>query len=367
MSPKNRVSLFVLGLFALSIIMTTGAGTTGNVQAQNDPLQIVASFSIVADVAQAVAGDTAVVDSLIPIGQDPHTFQPTPKNVVELSEADAVFVVGINFEENLLSVLVEAAADRAVVVSQCVPVRLFGDEHDDEHDHDEDADHNMLSEPCAAHHALVDAEFASTPSESAGTVGLVADGVCGDDDHSEGDHVHAAGTCDPHVWLDPVNVALWTLTIRDTLSALDPTHADVYTANADAYLRELDALDREIHDLLTAVPAKNRYVVTNHQSFNYFAARYEFEIVGTVIPGSPGTEPSAQDVVRLIETIQEFGVPAIFTETTVSENLADQIADETGAQIVRLYTGSLSGPDEPAATYLDYMRFNATQIATALQ
>lgn len=378
MFQKHRVRLFVLSLFALSIIVTTGAGAASNVQAQNNPLKIVASFSIVADVAQVVAGDAAVVNSLIPIGQDPHAFQPTPKNVVRLSEADAVFVVGINFEENLLPVLEEAAANRMVVVSECVPVRLFGDAHDDEHDHEgEDVDHDhhdMLSEPCATHHALVDAALADSDDHDeddhhahTGIVGLVTDGVCGEDNHGTGDHTHAAGSCDPHVWLDPVNVALWTLTIRDTLSALDPAHADVYTANADAYLQALAALDREIHDLLAAVPAQNRYIVTNHQSFNYFAARYGFEIVGTVIPGSPGTEPSAQDIVRLIETIQEFGVPAIFTETTVSENLADQIADETGAQIVRLYTGSLSRPDEPAATYLDYMRFNATQIATALQ
>jgi len=187
-------------------------------------------------------------------------------------------------------------------------------------------------------------------------LGLVAEGAC------------AAGNCDPHVWTDPVNAALWTLTVRDTLSELDPAHADVYAANAAAYLDELAALDADIRALIDVIPAERRYIVTNHLAFNYFAVRYGLELVGVVIPGgSTTTEPTVQEVLNLIEAIQTYNVPAIFTETTVSEDLAQQIADEAGAQIVPLYTGSLSEADGSAATYLDYMRFNAGQMAGALR
>ena len=153
-----------------------------------------------------------------------------------------------------------------------------------------------------------------------------------------------------------------------TLIELDPTNAEIYTANATSYLEELDAL---AHDFMTpmieTVSEDNRILITNHDAFGYFAARYEFEIVGTIIPGvSTLSEPSASDVAAIIDLVREEGVPAIFAETTVSDDLAQQIADETGAEIYVLYSGSLSDADEPASTYLDYMRYNVTPIVEAL-
>jgi ABC-type Zn uptake system ZnuABC Zn-binding protein ZnuA len=138
--------------------------------------------------------------------------------------------------------------------------------------------------------------------------------------------------------------------------------------NADAYVQQLAALDSDIQALMAAIPAEQRVMVTNHLTFNYFAARYGLTTVGVILPGgSTGSEPSARDVTDLIDTINNSGVRAIFTETTASDDLAQQIADETGAHIVQLYTGSLSDTDGPAATYIDYMRYNAEQIAAALQ
>ncbi|MBN1563281.1 MAG: zinc ABC transporter substrate-binding protein, partial [Anaerolineae bacterium] len=195
-----------------------------------------------------------------------------------------------------------------------------------------------------------------SPMESGEVLGVVGEGVCDD-----------AG-CDPHVWTDPANVVLWTYAIRAALSERDPANAALYAANADAYLDDLIALDSDIRSLFAPIPVEQRIMVTNHLTFGYFAARYGLTVVGVILPGGgTGSEPSAQDVIGLIDTIKESGARAIFTETTVSDSLAQQIAAETGAQIVRLYTGSLSEVDGPAATYEAYMRFNAGQIAAALQ
>lgn len=373
MPQKYRARLFVLTmLIIVTNISPMPAITSARVQTAP---HIIASFSILADVTQAVAGDAALVETLIPVGQNPHSFQPTPQDVVRLSNADAVLVVGINFEEGLLPVLDEAAPDQLVVVSGCVPIRLFGIAHDADHagaddNHNDAHAASPIAEQCAAHHTQVDAAFAIDDRHDDGDEhnhigGMLYEGIC---DETGDQHAHDTGSCDPHVWTDPMNVALWTLMIRDTLTNLDPGNAELYAANAETYLNALAELDHEIHDMLVDIPAGQRIIVTNHLAFNYFAARYNLEVIGTVIPGgNTGAEPSAQDVINLIETILEYGVPAIFTETTVSDNLAQQIADETGARIVPLYTGTLSTPDGPAPTYFDYMRFNAKQIAQALQ
>jgi ABC-type Zn uptake system ZnuABC Zn-binding protein ZnuA len=253
-------------------------------------------------------------------------------------------------------VLDEAAGGNVVQVSECVPVRpvTLGDGHD--HAAGDHGGTNETGIDCASHHAIAAAAFGLDQIDLPDSLGTVADGACADT------------ACDPHVWTDPVNAALWTLAIRDALSERDPDNAALYADNAAAYLVELAALDTEIHDLFAPIPADQRIMVTNHLTFNYFAARYGLTTIGVILPGgSTGSEPSPRDVIDLIDTIKNSGVRAIFTETTVSDDLAQQIADETGAEIVQLYTGSLSAADGPAATYVDYMRFNAQQIAAAMR
>lgn len=367
----------IAGLIVLIVAVIALPALPGHAHAQNRP-RVVASFSILADVAQHVAGDAAVVESLMPRGTNPHAYEASAQDVVTLSEADAVLVVGMNFEEGLSAVLEEAGGDRVVSVSACVPVRpvstgTAADDAGHADDHDQpSAMQGSMGATCETHHATAEAAFGLDHVEAGDTLGPVYTGVCDTghaDDHAQaGDRVHEAGSCDPHVWTDPVNAGLWALMIRDTLSALDPAHAGVYAANTDAYLAELAALSASIQAQIDGVPQERRVIVTNHLAFNYFAARYGLTLAGVVIPGGSTTsEPSVQDVLALIETIQMHHVPAIFTETTVSEDLAQQIADESGAVIVRLYTGSLSEADGPAATYLDYMQYNASAIADALR
>jgi len=377
--------------------------------AQNDRLQVVASYSILEDVVRNVAGDAADVQSLMPVNADPHTFEPTPRDLTAIAEADIVFTNGAFFEEGLLASIESAGEDTNIVeASACVPMIAFEGEHshgdeghehgeddhdhegenheadenhdhegedheadedhdhgDEDHDHegDEDHDHNEeLVERCAAHEAELDAMHEGDEGE--------------EHDHEHGDEALGAlyaldcqtARCDPHVWTVPHNVMHWTLLIRDTLSEQDPANAEVYAANADAYLSELEALVEDVVEpTLATILEENRVMVTNHEAFGYFAHAYDFEIVSTVLPGGgTAVEPSAAEVAGIIDTLREAGVPAVFAENIVSDDLAQQIARETGAEMYQLYSGSLGDSDSPAATYIDYITYNVTTVAEAL-
>jgi len=429
--------------------------------AQEDRLQVVGSHSILTDVIMNVAGDAADVTSVMPLGADPHSFEPTPSDLTALADANVVFINGALFEESLLESIENAGDDMNIMTaSACVEMIAFGghdhegedhdhegddhdhegedhdhegDDHDhegDDHDHEgDDHDHegddheagemgdmSAMAMLCEQHYAEMDAiHEASHDHDHEGddhdhegddhdhegddhdhegddhdhegdeehshshveTLGALYAIDCGEghshdhegDDHEEGEeHAHDHGSCDPHVWMEPHNVMYWTMLIRDTLIELDPANTETYTANAAAYLEELDALAHDfVMPMVETVPEDNRVLITNHDAFGYFAARYDFEIAITIIPsGSTLAEPSAADVAAVIDLIREEGVPSIFAETTVSDDLAQQIAAETEAEVRVLYSGSLSEADGPASTYVDYIRYNVTTIAEAL-
>lgn len=364
--------LFVISALALVFSLLPSAA-----HAQSDRLQIVATYSILADVVGNVAGEVADVTAVMPTGTDPHTFSPSPGDITLVADADVVFLVGINFEESLIEAIEEAAADTNVVVtSSCVPVLAAGSHthEDDEEDHTDeltrpDGVDGTVAQRCARHeleladmHEHEDGEEdAHSHAEILGTLYTLD---CGGHERAGHDH----GACDPHVWTDPHNVILWTFMIRDTLSALDPANAEIYADNAETYIAELTALDQDfIVPMVESIPEAQRVLLTNHETLGYFANAYGFEVIATVIPGA-GTlaEPSAADLARLIDLIRAEGVSAVFAENTVGTRIAEQIAQESGAQFYTLYSDSLSDADGPAATYLDYMRYNVTTIVQAL-
>ena len=156
--------------------------------------------------------------------------------------------------------------------------------------------------------------------------------------------------------------------IEAQLSTIDPEGRSFYQANAAAYNRELDALHAWIQQEVARLPEERRLLVTSHDSFQYFARLYGFEVVGTVMPVTTEVEPTAQELAHLIETIKHEGVPAVFAEKSHSQRLAKRIAEETGAKLIGgLHTGSLGEPGGEAGTYLDLMRYNVRTIVEALQ
>lgn len=174
---------------------------------------------------------------------------------------------------------------------------------------------------------------------------------------------------DPHFFTDPVLVRAAAAHLADVLvDRVRQLDTEGFRARVATYLDALDALDAEVQSTLDVIPAERRVLVTNHESFGYFAARYDFTILGAVIPsGSPLAEPSAKSMQALADLIEAVGVPAIFTETSSPARLAEALAAEgSDTQVVELYTESLGPADSDGATYLEMMQTNATRIATAL-
>ncbi len=281
--------------------------------------RVVATTTIVADVVQQVAGDRVQLDILLPVGADPHSFEPNPADAVLLARADVVVAVGAGLEESLQSLL-RATGARVLELARAVPLLAWrGDEdhHHGEHPHDDD---------------------------------------------------HQHGAYDPHVWMDPGNVGLWTHALEEILTELDPAGAEGYAARAAAYREQLRELDRWIEEQVERIPHNRRLLVADHRVLGYFAHRYGFREIGTVIPAaSTLAEPSPRDLEALVRIVRELEVPAVFVGTTVSPALAETVARDGGAKVVRLYTESLSSPSGPASTYVELMRYNVGAIVDALE
>ncbi len=370
--------------------------TASMLYAQDDaPPRVVVSFSILGDVVQNVAGDAFQVETLIPAGADPHSFMPSPRDVVNIAEADVVFISGAGFEQNIIRTIANAGGTaRLVTVSDCVPIRAMGedahdddayddDAHDDDHDGHESeesinspdsSEMSRIAAQCATHHEALDHLIAADePDEHDGhdhsTSTMLHQTDCGSGEvHDAREDGHSHGLCDPHVWTNPDNVILWTYLIRDTLGEIDPANAEHYQRNADAYIAQIvDLNENRLKPLLQTVPEARRVLITNHETMGYFAEAYDFRIAATVIPGgATSSQLSAQDVIALIEFTRSEKIPAIFAENTINATVAEQIASESGAEFYTLLSDSLGTTPGTDSTYLEYLQYNAQIIAHAL-
>ena len=242
------------------------------------------------------------------------------------------------------------------------------DHGDEEGHHDEEGDHDHEDE--GEHHDEEghDHEDEGEHHDEEGHDHGDEEGHKDDEDgHDHDDHEgHDHGSHDPHVWMDPLRVAEAAELIAEKLANLDSS-VD-WMANATAYADQLRALDAEVVSTLAAVSEDRRKLVTNHDAFGYFAERYDFEVVGTVIPGgSTLADPSSAELAELVEVLVDENINVIFTETTEPAALAEAVASEVDdVAVVELFTGSLSEPEAGAETYIDYVRTNASRIADAL-
>ncbi len=298
--------LSLLFLLLISACSPLAADSPGSVSSPKGAPVVLASTTFLADIAQNVAGDRLQVESLLPFGADPHSYQPIPQDVAKIADSDLLIVNGAEYEHFLENVLENAGGERTVIeASAGLKVR----------------------------------------EEAGGEHGV-----------------------DPHLWLDPNYVTTYVENIRDGLVALDPEGVEVYTSNAQAYILQLQELDAWIREQVDSIPAERRLLVTNHDSMGYFAERYGFTVIGTVVPGfSSDAAPSAQQMAALIDQIKASRAPAVFLDAAESTTLADQIASDAGVVVVTdLYFGSLTdGP--PAGTYIDMMKHNITRIVEVLR
>jgi len=184
---------------------------------------------------------------------------------------------------------------------------------------------------------------------------------------NEAELEHEREEIDPHTWTTPANVAVFAQNVEQALSALDPANAQTYLANAEAYEAELQALDEWVKAQIATIPSEKRELITDHSVFGYYADRYGLEQIGAVIPAfSTAAAPSAQELAALEDAIREYSVEAIFVGTTINSSLAGQVAEDTGIELVRLYTGSLGPEGSGVETYVAYICFNTIAIVDAL-
>ena len=335
-------------------------------------LSVVVTTNIWGDIVSNIVGDDADIEILFPIGADPHDYQMSSAQAAAMESADLVVVNGLALEEGVLDVVEGLEEDGANVVEVALGVELIafgggGHDHEDEdHAHEEDEDHDHEDED----HAHEEDEDHAHEEELVCDPGAGHDHE-GEEDHSDEEeghegHNHAEGSCDPHVWMDPLRVAEAVEMLAAELTALDSSID--WMARASAYADELRALDAEVVALLGSIPEDQRKLVTNHDAFGYFADRYDFEVIGTVIPsGTTLADPSSAELAELVEILVDENISVIFAETIEPSALADAVADEVGAvTVVELFTGSLGGPDSGAESYLDLIRTNAERIAGAL-
>lgn len=272
------------------------------------PLTVAATTGIVADLVRQVGGQRVEVITILPANADPHDFEPAPEDVVAIEDADIVVTYGLHLDEWAEDLVSNSGSDAPVLVM------------------------------------------------TRGVQTLTS----GEEEFEEGD---------PHAWFDPTRVQIMVDNLAADLTEVDPGGAATYEARADIYKRHLAALDAAIQERVAAIPIERRKLVTNHDALGYFAERYGFEVVGTVIPSlDTRAEASARDVAELVDLIEREGVPAIFAENTTSPNLAEELAAQAGVTIVDdLYTDSLGEPGSGADTYLGLMQTDAVLIVNALR
>ena len=311
---KIIVSIISIAILATSCVPASTGDDGG--------LNVLTSTTFLADIAQNIAGDRVKVESLLPFGADPHAYQAAPADVIKITESTFLILNGIEYEHFIEPLLENAEGERTIVeATDGLEPRHMQERQGEEH-----AEETELEEG----------------------------------------NEHEAG--DPHMWLDPNLVATYVENIRDGLIEADSEGAAKYSVNADSYIVQLKELDAWIVEQVNTIPAERRLLMTNHEALGYFADRYGFEIVDTILPSfSSEASASAWEIAAAVEAVKSSGAPAIFLDEVENADLADQIAAETGVKIVDdLHLESLTdGP--PAGTYIDMMKHNVSRIVESLK
>jgi zinc/manganese transport system substrate-binding protein len=266
-----------------------------------DRLNVVASFSILADFVRNVGGDRINVTTLVGSNGDVHVYAPAPQDAKTIADARLLIINGLGLE-GWLPRLFQSSGSRATVV---------------------------------------------TASNGISPLKLGSE-------------------ADPHAWQSIANAKMYVSNIRDALVQVDPRNGDAFRRNAEAYLAELDALDREVRDGIDKIPPERRKVISTHDAFGYFAKDYGIQFIAP-LGVSTETEPSARDIASIIAQIRKDKIPAVFLENISDDRLMRRLSEETGAKLGgTLYSDSLTGENGPVPTYIAMVRHNIKALTSAL-
>lgn len=290
---------------ALGAVVLLGGGFalgSGAVQAQEKKLRVVTTFTVIQDIAQNVAGDAAVVESITKPGAEIHDYQPTPLDVVKAQSADLVLWNGMNLERWFERFFENVKSVKSTVV----------------------------------------------------TKGIEPMGI------KEGPY---EGKPNPHAWMSTKNALIYVENIRKAMAEADPAKAEIYARNAQAYSDRIKAVDAPLRARLDKVPADKRWLVSSEGAFSYLARDYGWR-EAYLWPINADQQGTPQQVRRLIDLVRKNKIPALFSESTISDKAAKQVGRETGARYGGvLYVDSLSAGDGPVPTYLKLLEVTVDTIA----
>lgn len=296
--PDRRALLRQAMLLAAAATWPTGVLA----QARARPLRAATTFTIIQDIAQNVAGNVAVIESITRPGAEIHDYQPTPQDVVRAQGVDLILWNGLNLELWF--------------------ERFFG---------------NLSNVPSAV---LTD--------------GIAPIGI------REGPYQDKPN---PHAWMSPANALIYVENIRRALAKADPAHAEVYAANAKTYGERIRALDAPLRARLAKVPEAQRWLVSSEGAFSYLTRDFGWR-EAYLWPINADQQGTPQQVRRLIDLVRRNRIPVVFSESTISDRPMRQVARETGARYGGvLYVDSLSAPDGPVPTYLKLLETTVDTIA----
>jgi zinc/manganese transport system substrate-binding protein/manganese/iron transport system substrate-binding protein len=294
-----------LGVVCGLLLVTVPVACSPSSDPPGAAIRVVATTTVIADLVAQVGGDRVSVRSLVPAGGEPHTFDPRPSDVTAFADADLVVMNGLGLDDWVVELMTEAGSE--------APVLRLGED-------------------------LAGVEYIADEEE---------------------------GGVNPHLWLDVAYAELYVDRIVDALVEVDPGAADGYVERATTYRAELDELDGYARAELAAVPNERRRVVSMHDAFPYFAAAYDLAVVGVVVD-APGQDPSAGEVAQLIDAIDQAGVSAILSEDQFPPDLVEQIAAETGVEVVAdLYSDSLGDP--PGDSFVGMVRWDVDRLVEVLR
>ena len=309
------VATFTILLSLLAVVTTSIDNNLNMVYAVNKTLNVITSVSPITNIVKNIAGDKIHLTGLVPEGVNSHTFEPVPSDIVKLSNADLVIINGLFLEDNMEKVVNESLKNKPYI--------------------------QLLK--------LADGTINST--------GWIFDFS----------FPKEQGHPNPHLWLNPVNAMKFANLTKDKLIEMDPNNTSYYTENAKKYIALLKQLDEGIKAAVQSLPPENRKLLTYHDSWAYFAPRYNMTVIGAVQP-SDFSEPSPLDIAKLIDQIKAEKVPAIFASEVFSNRITDQIATEAGVNIVQTLRddalpGNLTSPNH---TYVGMMLDNMERMIIPL-
>jgi manganese/iron transport system substrate-binding protein len=270
-----RFLLLLAGLFMIAAAIAAACGGKGEQTPPKAGPKVVTSIDLFADLIRQVAGERAQVTALVPAGADPHTYEPVPSKVVDVSEADLVLINGVGLEETLMDIIKNNVRGGVPVIEMSAGLQILQGE--------------------------------------------------------------GQGSGNPHLWLNVRYAMHYVEVARDALIQVDPQGEQEYRANAQKYLAELTDLDGQVEQSIASIPAERRKLVTFHDAFPYLAQRYGLELVGVVLR-SPGQEPSSGEVADLARTIEAEAVPAVFAEPQFNARVLELAAKDAGVEVCTLYS-----------------------------